>query len=77
MDDRLEKHKPDYKPKAYEAYTITQLGGIVEFFAQRASHRTNEEKKRKDLYDAKNYLWMMEQKLRKKCSDLGIDFDSL
>lgn len=75
--ERLEKHQPDYISKAYEAYTFQELGDWISLMAKRATHRANEEKKRKDVYDAKNYLVMMKEKLEKHCESLGIDFDIL
>jgi len=75
--ERLDKHKPDYKPKSYREYDIAELGNIIAFFVKRAGHRANSDKVRKDLYDAKNYLAMLEQKVKNKAEKLGIDFESL
>ena len=75
--NRLEKHTPDYKSKAWKQYTISELGYWVHLFTKRATHRTNMVKAKKDLYDAKNYLVMMEQKVKNKAEKIGIDFDSL
>jgi len=77
IDERLEKHQPDYKAKAYREYSIVELGNIIAFFVKRASHRVEIGKMTKDVYDAKNYLAMMEQKVKNKAEKLGIDFDSL
>ena len=73
----LEGHQKDYKPKAWEVYSINELGMWVHLFSERAGHRDNNEKLRKDLYDAKNYLWMIEQNLKNRCQELGVDFDEL
>lgn len=59
----IEQHAADYKPKAWEAYTLAELGQWVHLFAKRAEHRDNAEKRAKDLYDARNYLDMMRAKL--------------
>jgi len=73
----LEEHQPDYKPKAYEEYSFSELGNIISFFTKRATHRVNPDKLKKDLYDAKNYLLMMKLKLESETDQLGINFDIL
>ena len=77
MTNRIEKHQEDYKPKAYEVYSFRDLGNLVHLFAERATHRTNKDKLRKDLYDAKNYLSMMESALSDRAKTLGIDYKTL
>ena len=59
----IEKHEQDYKPEAWEQYTFAELGQWVHLLATRAGHRDNTTKKDKDLYDAQNYLDMMQRKL--------------
>lgn len=56
-------HQPDYKAKAWEMYSLAELGQWVHLLAKRAEHRQNKEKRDKDLYDAQNYLTMMQAKL--------------
>lgn len=56
-------HATDYKPGAWDAYTMAELGQWVHLFAKRAEHRDNPEKRAKDLTDAQNYLDMMQAKL--------------
>ena len=75
--ERLEAHQPDYKSLSYKEYSIAELGNIIGFFVKRAGHRSNPDKQRKDLYDAKNYLAMLTEKAKNKAEKLGIDFDSL
>lgn len=58
-----ELHQVDYKPQAWEAYTLAELGWWVHLLTKRAEHRSNPEKRAKDLHDASNYLSMMEAKL--------------
>ena len=53
----------DYNPGAWEAYTLAELGWWVHLLTKRAEHRSNPEKRAKDLHDASNYLAMMEAKL--------------
>jgi len=74
---RLEKHQTDYKPKAYENYSVKELGDFVHLLSKRATHRSNKDKATKDIYDAKNYLTMITLKLKSIASGLDIDFDTL
>lgn len=60
----IEKHEKDYKPEAWKQYTLGELGMWVHLLNKRAEMRSNQEKEEKDLYDASNYLWMLEQKLK-------------
>lgn len=60
----IEKHQEDYKPNAWQNYTLGELAMWVHLLRKRAEHRTNEEKKAKDLYDADNYLWMLKEKMK-------------
>jgi len=76
-ENRIEKHQEDYKKKAWEDYSIFELGMWVHLFHERSLHRNNGEKAHKDIYDAKNYLWMIEQKLKARAEELKIDYSSL
>lgn len=58
-----ESHQGDYKEKAWEMYSLDELGGIVHFFTKRSKHRKHLGKREKDLTDAQNYLNMMQSKL--------------
>jgi hypothetical protein len=60
----IQKHQPDYNDRAWEEYSFTELGNFVHLLAKRSGHRSNSEKKKKDLYDARNYLTMMDAKLK-------------
>lgn len=60
---QLDPHQREYKPQAWQAYTLQELGMWVHLFAKRAEHRADQDKRRKDLYDARNYLKMMEAHL--------------
>lgn len=59
----IKAHAHDYEDRAWEAYSFDELGHFVHLLAKRSTHRTNAEKRTKDLYDARNYLKMMEAKL--------------
>lgn len=60
----IEKHEEDYKEKAWKQYSFAELGQWVELLTKRASHRACKEKRDKDLYDARNYLSMIDAKLK-------------
>jgi hypothetical protein len=62
--DQLNNHQEDYAPAAWEEYTFQELGMWVHLYAERATHRTNEEKRQKDLYDATSYAEMLVAKLK-------------
>jgi hypothetical protein len=55
----IESHEPDYKPGAWQQYTLAELGQWVHLLATRAGHRDNAAKRAKDLADARNYWRMM------------------
>lgn len=59
----LEEHKQDYRVDAWKHYSMAELGQWVHLLCKRAGHRDNAEKRKKDLYDAENYLSMMQSKL--------------
>jgi len=54
------KDEPNYKPNAWQAYTIAELGQWVHLLTKRAEHRNEKDKASKDLRDAQNYLDMMQ-----------------
>ena len=60
----INPHQADYKDRAWEQYSFEELGMFVHLLTKRATHRSNPEKKKKDLYDARNYLSMMDAKLK-------------
>ena len=55
--------EPEYKPHAWEAYSLAELGWWVHLLATRSQHRADLAKKHKDLADAQAYLDMMQAKL--------------
>lgn len=55
----LKEHESKYANKAWMQYSLQELGNWVHLLATRAGHRTNVEKKKKDLHDARNYWRMM------------------
>lgn len=57
--EAIVQHEASYKPNAWCDYTLLELGMWVSLFHKRASMRSDEEKKAKDLLDARNYWRMM------------------
>lgn len=53
-------HAPKYNDRAWEQYTLQELGNWVHLLAKRSTHRADSEKRAKDLTDAQNYLDMMQ-----------------
>lgn len=78
VDDKMiENHETDYKTAAWMNYSIEELGQWVSLLNKRAQHRDNPEKARKDLYDAKNYLRMIEEKVKATAKALNMDYSTL
>jgi hypothetical protein len=59
----LSAHEKDYQTNAWQDYTLQELGNFVHLLVKRADHRIDPVKRSKDLYDAQNYLDMMQEKL--------------
>lgn len=53
-------HEPKYTDKAWQQYTLAELGQWVHLLHKRAGHRADPAKRAKDLEDAQNYLHMMQ-----------------
>jgi hypothetical protein len=60
----LDAHAKDYKDAAWKEYSVQELGNFIHLLVKRASMRDNAEKRSKDLYDAHNYLTMIEMHLQ-------------
>jgi hypothetical protein len=60
------EYAPKYKVRAWEAYTLSELGQWVHLLTTRAGHRSDFAKRDKDLHDAKNYLAMMQSRLEEE-----------
>ena len=63
MPDSLEKHQVDYNSGAWEDYEFFELGFFIHNLTKRSEHRASPEKTEKDLYDAQNYLNIIQSKL--------------
>ena len=55
MPEGLKKHQKDYREGAWNEYTDEELRWWVHLLTMRAGHRSNPEKRDRDLYDASNY----------------------
>ena len=55
--------EPNYKPAAWQEYSLSELGQWVHLLAKRSQMRQNPEKAAKDLSDAQAYLDMMKAHL--------------
>lgn len=58
--ESIKPHADDYFTDTWKKYTLEELGQWVSLLAKRSHHRLNKEKRTKDLYDAQNYLNMMQ-----------------
>jgi len=63
IPEGCEPHQADYKPHAWENYTLAELGWWIHLLTKRAEHRSNPEKRAKDLHAAENYSSMIQAKL--------------
>jgi len=54
----IDQYQGDYRDGAWAEYSPEEYKWWVRLLTQRATHRTNQEKKLKDLIDARNYLLM-------------------
>ncbi|MGN6545752.1 MAG: hypothetical protein ACTHK7_11935 [Aureliella sp.] len=64
------KHQPDFKPEAWKDMSFIELATWVEQLTKRAARRANNEKRDKDLYDASNYLAMLQAKFEAARAEL-------
>ena len=55
----IKDNSKDYNIGSWADYSLQELGSWVHLLHKRATHRTNLEKKEKDLHDARNYWIMM------------------
>jgi len=61
MPEGLREHQKDYREGAWREYTAEELQWWVRLLTKRAGHRTNPEKRDKDLHDAANYQAILDQ----------------
>lgn len=64
--EQIKQHSDKYKNGSWEDYTPEQLAHWVINMGIRATHRSNREKARKDIEDARTYLSMLEAWLEER-----------
>ena len=57
----LDEYKNDYIADIWKEYNIEELMWWVINLTRRSTHRNNKMKALKDIKDARNYLWMLEE----------------
>lgn len=62
----IDEHQKDYIPDIWKEYTGEELMWWVLNLVRRSTHRKDKDKALKDLDDAKNYLWMLEEKVKEE-----------
>jgi hypothetical protein len=55
---------PTYQPGSWADYEAWELGNFAHLFMRRAEHRSDDEKARKDLFDAEQYAHMLVEMVR-------------
>ena len=58
IPENIKPYQENYRDGAWQEYSEEEYRWWVVLLTQRATHRTNKEKKAKDLTDARNYLEM-------------------
>ena len=75
MDKKLKKviddNQHNYSTNAYLFYSVTELEWWVKLLTKRAGHRSNVEKRDKDLKDAANYQLMADEARTKVADNSG------
>lgn len=61
--EQIKSHSEDYQDDSWKLYTEKELLHWVQNLSKRATQRTNVEKAKKDIYDARNYMAMLQAKL--------------
>lgn len=63
VPENIKPHADDYKDMSWVCYDPAELGQWVALLVKRSTHRSNLQKRAKDLYDARNYLSMLDAQL--------------
>jgi hypothetical protein len=63
MDNTVAEHEKDYIKEIWREYTVQELANWVGLLCKRATMRSEKERAIKDLRDARNYLYFLEQKV--------------
>jgi len=66
LPKEIQEHQKDYIKDIWKEYTHEELMWWVTLLVRRSTHRTNKDKSLKDIEDARNYLWMLEESIREE-----------
>jgi len=72
----IEEHAEKYKEDAWKQYSLGELCAWVDNLVKRSGHRSNPDKKAKDLDDAQNYLDMVKTDLDKFVGKMQENIDN-
>jgi len=64
LDNMLNEHQSKFKVKSWKNYTDEELRWWIKLLRKRAEHRSDEEKRDKDLKDASNYALMLSESIK-------------
>lgn len=64
LDKMLDENQSKFKTGAWKNYTDEELRWWIKLLRKRAEHRTDEDKKYKDLKDANNYELMLSESIK-------------
>ena len=64
-----------YKDSSWRDYTAEELGNWVHLFLKRAKHRTEPDKIKKDLTDARNYALFLLAMVEETAEEWGVELE--
>ena len=73
----LGEHQSKFKVKSWKNYTDEELRWWIKLLRKRAEHRTDPEKKAKDIKDASNYGLMLSESLKYDTTKTGENPDDI
>jgi hypothetical protein len=65
----LGEHQSKFKVKSWKNYSDEELEWWIKLLRKRAEHRSDEEKRNKDLKDASNYALMLNESMKYTMKD--------
>ena len=69
LDEMLGEHQSKFKVKSWKNYTDEELRWWITLLRKRAEHRSDKDKRDKDLKDASNYTLMLNESLKYNTTD--------
>jgi len=69
LDNMLSEHQSKFKVKSWKNYTDEELRWWIKLLRKRAEHRSDEDKRTKDLKDASNYELMLNESVKYNITD--------